>query len=86
MVKKMKKRQRTEDKILSLRGSESGETISFSKGLSVVEYSMLVVIVVTALIGIQIFLKRAVSGNWKQAGDVFGYGRQYEPPPKLTPL
>lgn len=42
------------------------------------EYAVLLAVVVAALLGMQVFLKRAVSGNWKQAGDVFGFGRQTE--------
>jgi len=25
-------------------------------------------------------VKRAISGRWRQAGDSFGYGRQYDAP------
>ncbi len=52
--------------------------IAIQRGMSVTEYAVLLAVVVMALIGMQIFLKRAVSGNWKQAGDVFGFGRQAE--------
>jgi Flp pilus assembly pilin Flp len=44
--------------------------------MSVTEYTILLAVAVAALIGMQVFLKRAVCGNWKQAGDVFGFGRQ----------
>jgi len=47
--------------------------------MSIVEYSILIAIVVAALMGMQIYLKRAICGKWKAAGDVFGYGRQYDP-------
>jgi len=46
------------------------------KGMSVVEYSLLIAIVIGGLLAMQIFIKRAVSGHWKEAGDVFGFGRQ----------
>lgn len=46
------------------------------KGTSIIEYSLLIAVVIAALIGMQFYVKRAVSGNWKQAGDVFGFGRQ----------
>ena len=49
------------------------------KAMSIVEYSMLIAVVVAALLGMQIYLKRAICGKWKEAGDVFGYGRQYDP-------
>ncbi len=48
------------------------------KGMSVVEYSLLLAIVIAALLAMQVYVKRAVSGRWKEAGDVFGYGRQFE--------
>lgn len=48
------------------------------KGVSVVEYSLLLAIIIAALLAIQVYVKRAVSGRWKEAGDVFGYGRQFE--------
>lgn len=50
--------------------------VSIQRGMSVTEYALLLAVVVAALLGMQIFLKRAVCGNWKQAGDVFGFGRQ----------
>jgi len=46
------------------------------KGMSVVEYSLLVAIVIAGLLAMQVYVKRAVSGRWKEAGDVFGFGRQ----------
>jgi Flp pilus assembly pilin Flp len=49
------------------------------RAASVIEYSLLVAVTVAAIIGIQIYLKRAISGNWRQAADTFGYGRQYDP-------
>ena len=49
------------------------------KAVSLIEYCVLLVVVAAALVGMQIYLKRAVCGNWKQAGDVFGFGRQFDP-------
>jgi len=49
-----------------------------SKAVSVIEYSFLIAIVVAALLGIQIYLKRAVSARWRQTADMFGFGRQYQ--------
>ena len=46
------------------------------KGMSIIEYSLLIAIVAAALFAMQFYLKRAVSGRWKEAGDVFGFGRQ----------
>lgn len=50
------------------------------KAMSVVEYSLLVVVIVVALLGIQIYLKRAICARWGQAADTFGFGRQYNAP------
>jgi Flp pilus assembly pilin Flp len=49
------------------------------KAISIIEYSLIVAVVVAALFGIQIYLKRAISGRWRQAADTFGFGRQYAP-------
>jgi Flp pilus assembly pilin Flp len=51
----------------------------YLKAMSMIEYSMLVAIIVAALIGMQVYLKRAVSARWRQAADIFGYGRIYAP-------
>jgi Flp pilus assembly pilin Flp len=49
------------------------------KGTAILEYGLLIAIVIAALIAIQFYFKRAINGNWKAAGDVFGSGRQYDP-------
>ena len=41
-----------------------------------IEYCMIVAILAGALVGIQIYLKRAICGRWRQTADVFGFGRQ----------
>jgi Flp pilus assembly pilin Flp len=48
-------------------------------GLSTIEYAVLIVVVVAALLGISIYFRRALSGKWRSVGDTFGYGRQYAP-------
>lgn len=45
-----------------------------------IEYAVLVVVVVAAVVGMAVYLKRAFSGRWRDAADTFGHGRQYEPP------
>jgi len=52
------------------------------KAISVIEYSLIVAVVTAALLGMQIYMKRAISGRWRQAADTFGYGRQYGSPSK----
>ena len=42
------------------------------------EYAALLVIVAAAMIGMAIYVKRALSGRWRSVGDTFGQGRQYE--------
>ena len=49
------------------------------KAISLVEYSLFIAVIIAALLGMQIYLKRAICGHWKEAGDVFGFGRQYDP-------
>ena len=48
----------------------------YHKAISLIEYCMIVAIVAGALVGIQIYLKRAICGRWRQTADVFGFGRQ----------
>lgn len=52
--------------------------LSRQKAMAITEYSLLIAIVVAALLGMQFYLKRAVCGHWRESGDVFGFGRQYE--------
>lgn len=49
------------------------------RGVSMVEYAILLLVITAALITMAIYLKRAFSGRWKKAfDDTFGHGRQYE--------
>lgn len=59
-------------------------SLSRQKAMAIIEYSLLIAIVVAALLGMQIYLKRGVSGKWKESGDVFGFGRQYDRDPNKT--
>jgi len=52
----------------------------YSRGMSVVEYAMVITLLVAAFMGIQIYLKRAICGRWRQTADTFGFGRQYNAP------
>jgi len=51
-----------------------------SKAISILEYSLIVAVATSALLGMSVYLKRAISGRWRQAADTFGYGRQYNAP------
>jgi Flp pilus assembly pilin Flp len=44
-----------------------------------IDYVLLWVIVIAALISMSVIIKRALCGKWRQSADSFGYGRQYEP-------
>ncbi|MBI4322873.1 MAG: hypothetical protein HY596_01210 [Candidatus Omnitrophica bacterium] len=48
-------------------------------GQTAVEYAVLIVVVVAALLAMAVYAKRALTGKWREVGDTFGYGRQYEP-------
>ena len=48
-------------------------------GLSTIEYAVLIAVIVAALVGMSFYIKRALSGKWRDVGDSFGFGRQYEP-------
>lgn len=43
------------------------------------EYAVFIAVIIAALVGMQFYVKRAVCGRYRQAADVFGSGRQYEP-------
>ena len=42
------------------------------------EYATLVIVVAAAMIGMAVYVRRALSGRWRAVGDTFGQGRQYE--------
>jgi hypothetical protein len=44
------------------------------------EYTLLIIIVVGALLGMSFYFRRAISGAWRAVGDTFGHGRQYSYP------
>lgn len=52
----------------------------YSKAASTLEYSLLIAVIVAALLGMQIYVKRAISSRWQQAADSFGSGRQIAVP------
>jgi Flp pilus assembly pilin Flp len=49
------------------------------KGMSLIEFTLLAAVVCVCFLGMSVFLKRSVSGKWKQSIDIFGHGRQYDP-------
>jgi Flp pilus assembly pilin Flp len=50
------------------------------RGAFSLEYAALVVIVAAAMIGMAIYMKRALMGKWRAVGDTFGHGKQFEVP------
>ena len=48
------------------------------KGASTIEYAVLMMIIVLAVMAIFSYTKRALCGKMRESADVFGYGRQEE--------
>lgn len=53
--------------------------IQSRRGSLMIEHAALIVIMVAALVGMAVYLKRAICGKYRETGDVFGQGRQFEP-------
>ncbi|MDD2679223.1 MAG: hypothetical protein PHO03_00255 [Candidatus Omnitrophica bacterium] len=49
------------------------------KGFLSLEYALLIAVLVAALVAMGFYFKRSLSGKWREAGDSFGFGRQYKP-------
>ena len=59
------------------------------KGMLSIEFVVLIVVMASALAGMAVYMRRALSGRWRSVGDTFGHGRQYERqslPPQPTCL
>ena len=56
-----------------------GRRLTQRNGAFAIEYAVLMAVVAAALIGMSVYTFRALCGRWRQVGDVFGQGRQYEP-------
>ena len=55
------------------------------KGISILEYAILISVLLLALFAMQNYLRRAISSKWREAADVYGGGAQYESQgPKAT--
>jgi len=46
---------------------------------SVLEYTLLVMVILSAVLVTQKYVVRGFAGRWKQMGDSFGLGKQYDP-------
>ncbi len=49
------------------------------KGFSTVELVTVIVVILAVLIGFGGYIKRALAGRWKSAGEAFGQQKQYDP-------
>ncbi len=49
-----------------------------NKAFSVIEYSIFIILIITALYVSKDFISRAIMGHWQAAGDTFAFGRQYD--------
>jgi len=47
-------------------------------GMTTLEYSVVVLAIVIALLAVQVSLRRAISCKWKDAAESFSSGRQYD--------
>jgi Flp pilus assembly pilin Flp len=68
-------------RLVGSRSSASRDTMMHkkaSRGALSIEYAVMIVVAVAALVAMSIYLTRAISGRMKASGDVFGGGRQYQ--------
>lgn len=49
------------------------------KGISILEYILLFIILISAFLIMKGPLQRALNGKWGQTGQSFAFGRQYDP-------
>ena len=59
----------TSDKLQVTRGR---------RAQSVLEDATMIAVMAAMLLAMSIYVKRALCGRWRQVGDVFGSGRQFE--------
>ena len=48
-------------------------------GVSALEYTLLISVILFTILSFQKYLVRGFAGRWKVAGDTFGFGKQYDP-------
>jgi hypothetical protein len=48
------------------------------RGMAVMEYAILIIIIVLAFLATGSYVNRIFSGYWRSMGDTFGFGKQYE--------
>lgn len=50
-----------------------------ARGITTLEYAVLLACLVAALVSFQTGLRRSLCAKWREAADSFGSGRQYNP-------
>jgi len=60
-------------------GTRNSRRLRCDRGLSVLEYAVVILALTLALVAGYGYLRGAVSGKWKQGADAIGFGRQYDP-------
>lgn len=50
-----------------------------NRGSLAIEYAALIAIAAVALLAMSAYFKGALCGRYRDSGDSFGYGRQYDP-------
>lgn len=64
--------------------ARSAVTAGNARGVSVMEYAVILLALTVALVAGYGYLRGAVSGKWKQGADAIGFGRQYDPATTTT--
>ena len=52
---------------------------SSHNGKFVIEYAVLMAVAMAGLVSMAVYVKGGIAGRWREAGDMFGHGKQYEP-------
>ena len=60
-------------------GTHKSNVSPYCRGEFTVEYLVMITIIIAALIGMGVYLKRGLFGKWREVGDGFGHGKLYEP-------
>lgn len=47
---------------------------------SIVDYVLVFFVVMAVIVSMGAYIKRTLMGKYKETGDAFSHGRQYEPP------
>jgi hypothetical protein len=49
-----------------------------NKGMFSLEYAVVIIVIIAALLAMSVYIRRAVCGRLRGSADVFGGGRQYQ--------